>query len=234
MADRIKILNSPSVRRMPSYLHKLMLMHADGEKNASATKLAEYMDLDTIIVRKDFELTGITGRPGVGYRTDELIEAIRRFLGWDIDCDACLVGAGSLGSALLGYEEFAEYGLKITHVFDADPKKIGTYIHGHKVLDIRRLHDELSGCAPAVAVICVPSHSAQNVADELVSCGVKAFWSFANVCLQVPADIIVQREVIAGGFAMLSMKLTHRGIKGSAETGVNPANPDKTSGNKDS
>ena len=65
--SRSKIPNSPSIRRMPSYLHKLMLMHRNGEKYASTTRLAEYINLDTIIVRKDFELTGISGQPGVGY-----------------------------------------------------------------------------------------------------------------------------------------------------------------------
>jgi redox-sensing transcriptional repressor len=48
------------------------------------------------------------------------------------------------------------------------------------------------------------------VTDELIACGVKAFWNFANVCLKVPEDVIVQREVIAGGFAMLSVKLARR------------------------
>ena len=213
MAARIKVLNTPSMRRMPSYLHKLMLMHAAGEKHASATKLAEYMDLDTIIVRKDFELTGIQGRPGVGYKTDELIDGIRRSLGWNITCEACLVGAGSLGSALLGHEEFMEYGLKITNVFDSDPAKIGSMIHGHFVEDVRKMTQTLKNNPPALAILCVSPHCAQMVADELIECGVKAFWNFANVCLQVPPDIIVQREVIAGGFALLSVKLTQRGIK---------------------
>ena len=63
---------------------------------------------------------------------------------------------------------------------------------------------------PQIAVICVPVEVAQRVVDELVGCGVKAFWNFANVCLNVPPDVVVQREVIAGGLAMLSMKLkTH-------------------------
>lgn len=217
MADRIKIQNSPSVLRMPSYLHKLMLMHANGEETASAAKLAEYMDLDTIIVRKDFELTGITGRPGVGYRTNDLITAIRKFLGWDITCEACLVGAGSLGSALLGHEEFMEYGMHITSVFDSDPCKIGTLIHGHHVYDIRTMHDRLQNRTPDIGIICVSSHCAQMVTEELIACGVKVFWNFANVCLQVPEDIIVQREVIAGGLAMLSVKMLQRGIKTAGE-----------------
>lgn len=217
MAGRIKVLNSPSIRRMPSYLHKLMLMHANGEENASTTSLAKYMNLDTIIVRKDFELTGVSGQPGVGYKTDELIAAIRRFLGWDTPCKACLVGAGSLGSALLGYEVFAEYGLTICGVFDSDPEKIGTLVHGHEVKDVRTMSRVLEGAPPDIAILCVSSSCAQMVADELISCGVKAFWNFANVCLQVPEDVIVQREVIAGGFAMLSVKRSrqHCGKKGA-------------------
>ena len=56
---RHKVLNTPAIRRMPTYLHKLMLMHAAGEEYASTSKLAEYIDLESIIVRKDFELTGL-------------------------------------------------------------------------------------------------------------------------------------------------------------------------------
>ncbi len=204
---RKKILNTPAIRRMPTYLHKLMLMHAAGEEFASTTKLAEYVSLDPIIVRKDFELTDIKGQPGVGYKTDDLIDAIRRFLGWDRLRRACLVGAGSLGSALLGYEEFAEYGMRIDMVFDSDPAKIGTPIHGHTVYDVRTMSQMLTQQRMDLAIICVSSHCAQMIVDELIECDIKAFWNFANVCLAVPENIVVQREVIAGGFALLSMKL---------------------------
>ena len=207
---RSKVPNSPSIRRMPSYLHKLMLMHQDGEKHVSTTRLAEYINIDTIIVRKDLELTGISGQPGVGYKTDELIAAIRRYLNWDRTCRACLVGAGSLGSALIGHEEFAEYGMEISAVFDSNPGRIDSIIHGHKIFDVRRMRELLADDPPDMGIICVPSHCAQMVTDELISCGVKAFWNFANVCLKVPEDVIVQREVIAGGFAMLSVKLARR------------------------
>ena len=35
---------------------------------------------------------------------------------------------------------------------------------------------------------------------------IKYIWNFANVSLQVPPDVVVQREVIAGGLAMLSVR----------------------------
>ena len=46
----------------------------------------------------------------------------------------------------------------------------------------------------------------QEIADMLVSLGIKYIWNFANVSLQVPPHVVVQREVIAGGLAMLSVK----------------------------
>lgn len=208
---RHKVQNTPAIRRMPTYLHKLMLMRAAGEEFASTSKLAGYIGMDPIIVRKDFELTGLKGFPGVGYKTDELIRAIREFLGWDRAKRVCLVGAGSLGSALLGYEEFAEYGMTITNVFDSNPSKIGSCVHGYTVSDIRNLRAEIELTRPQVAIICVSSPCAQMIVDDLIDCGVKAFWNFANICLSVPPDVVVQREVIAGGFALLSMKLKTHG-----------------------
>ena len=79
-------------------------------------------------------------------------------------------------------------------------------VHAHEVLDVRQMHKVLKAAPPDIGIICVPSSVAQMVAEELVKCRVKAIWNFANVCLKLPHDVIVQREVIAGGFALLSMK----------------------------
>lgn len=208
---RHKILNTPAVRRMPSYLHCLAGMVESGLEFASTSALAAYISVDPIVVRKDVELTGLKGCPGVGYRTKDLMEAIRCYLGWNRSRSAILVGAGSLGGALLGHRDFAEAGLCFTGVFDSDGGKIGREVAGGlRVEDVAELSRRVGELRPQIAVICVPVGVAQKVVDELVGCGVKAFWNFANVCLNVPPDVVVQREVIAGGLAMLSMKLkTH-------------------------
>ena len=44
----------------------------------------------------------------------------------------------------------------------------------------------------------------------MVRGGIKAIWNFANVSLKVPDDVIVQREVIAGGLAVLSVKMNRK------------------------
>lgn len=213
----IKVPKTPTIRRMPTYLHKLMELHAEGAPFVSTTVLANYMNLEPIVVRKDLEITGISGQPGVGYKTDELIAAIRNFLGWNNIFEACLVGAGSLGSALLGYEGFEEYGLRISLVFDADPRKIGAVVHGREIHDIGRISELLKPGTVRLGLICVPAAYAQGVADLLVANGITAIWNFANVSLKVPEGIAVQREVIAGGFALLSVKIAQLDAAGNRE-----------------
>ena len=201
-----KILNIPAIRRMPTYLHKLLKMQAEGKVSVSSTELAEYMNIELIVVRKDISLTGISGLRRVGYDVNELIRYIKNYLGWEEPIPAALIGAGSLGTALLGYDDFEHYGFRIDHIFDSDPAKIGKIIYGRRVHHIDDMASCFAGNPPEIGVICVSNSAAQQVADQLVSLGVRYIWNFANVSLLVPPHVVVQREVIAGGLAMLAVK----------------------------
>lgn len=211
--QRDKILNTPTIRRMPTYLHKLLKMQLEGKTRVSSTELAEYMNIELIVVRKDIALTGISGQRRVGYEIDELIRYIKAYLGWENIIYATLIGAGSLGSALLGYDDFRHYGLEIDTVFDRDPEKIGHEIRGREVFDIESLETRLATKIPEIAILCVSNPAAQQIADRLVKIGVRYIWNFANVALQVPDGVIVQREVIAGGLAMLTVRIKNERMK---------------------
>ena len=199
----VKVQKLPTIRRLPTYLYKLSEMRKAGISIVATPELARYMNLGEIV-------TGVTGQPGVGYKVKELIEAIKSYLNWDNASEAILVGAGSLGSALLGYEGFEEYGLKIIAAFDADPGKIGTEIHGRSVFGVERLEELVRRLQVRIGIICVPAAFAQEVADAMVAGGIRAIWNFANVSLKVPEEVVVQREVIAGGLAVLSVKMNRR------------------------
>ena len=203
---RHQVLNSPAIRRMPVYYHRLLVLQEMGKVVVSAASLARFIGLDTILVRKDLELTGVAGGRGVGYRIDELQEGIRAYLGWDKCLSACLIGAGALGTALLGFHEFAEYGLNICEVFDNSREKLGKEIFGRHVRDVSELPEVLARGKIAMAILCVPVSVAQTIADTVVAGGIRLIWNFSNTCLSVPPDVIVQRELIAGGYAVLSRK----------------------------
>ena len=206
----VKVQKLPTIRRLPTYLYKLSEMRKAGISIVATPELARYMNLGEIVIRKDLAITGVTGQPGVGYKVKELIEAIKSYLNWDNASEAILAGAGSLGSALLGYEGFEEYGLKIIAAFDAAPGKIGTEIHGRSVFSVERLEELVRRLQVRIGIICVPAAFAQEVADAMVAGGIRAIWNFANVSLKVPDEVVVQREVIAGGLAVLSVKMNRR------------------------
>ena len=204
----MKILNTPTIRRMPTYLHRLFRLRMSGQEWVSCAELAEYMNIPHIMVRKDIAMTGRPGNRRLGFRVNDLIDAILRLLRWDKATSATLIGAGSLGAALLGFADFQHYNFRIESVFDSSPDKIGRSIHGHEVFDLADIRKRLKFAPPKVGIICVPAVGAQLVADILISLGIKYIWNFANVCLNVPPGVIVQREVIAGGLAVLSAKIS--------------------------
>lgn len=225
--NRHQVLNSPAIRRMPVYYHRLMVLQEMGESVVSAASLARFIGLATILVRKDLELTGVPGGRGVGYKIDELQEGIRAYLGWDKWLSACLIGAGALGTALLGFHEFAEYGLNIREVFDNSPDKIGKEVFGRQVRNVSELPEVLARGKIEMAILCVPVSAAQAIADTVVAGGVRLIWNFSNTCLSVPPEVIVQRELIAGGYAVLSRKRKQHAVpasvpRGPAGGGIDP------------
>jgi redox-sensing transcriptional repressor len=198
-----KISAAPSVRRLPSYLHTIRQLQKEEGEYISGTLIAQELNLEPIQVRKDLAITGITGKPKKGYPVEALIRAIERFLGWDLVQDAVLVGVGNLGAALIGYEEFQYHGLHLIAAFDKNPKKIGLRIHGVPVLSIDTVDIQIRSFGVKTAILTVPSPFAQETADVLIKAGIEAIWNFTNVKLKVPDNVVVQKEDLSSGYAML-------------------------------
>jgi redox-sensing transcriptional repressor len=208
--ESLKIAPLPSVRRLPAYLRFLQLLKARGRDVVSCTHIAEELGLVSTQVRKDLAVTGIVGKPKVGYSVPELIHAIQEFLGWNNTSDAFLVGAGSLGSALMGYEGFKEYGLNIVAAFDVDPAKIGTVIHGKEVFSLERLHDLALRMHVLIGILTVPPPAAQDAASFMVLSGMRAIWNYTPVKLEVPENVIVEDVKLASSLAVLSSRLAEK------------------------
>jgi redox-sensing transcriptional repressor len=207
---KIKVSYAPSVRRLPSYLHIIRQAERGRDFYISGTVIAQELNLEPIQVRKDLAITGIVGKPKKGYPVEELIKAIERYLGWDQNHDAVLVGAGNLGSALMGYQEFQRHGLRMVAAFDTDPQKVGTQVHGVPVRAMEDLESGIKEIKAEIAILTVPSPFAQSTAETLVRAGITSIWNFTNTKLKVPDDIIVQREDLSSGYALLSVQMLSR------------------------
>lgn len=202
-----KTVPEPTLKRLPLYHRFLKEWQAAGHETVSCTDIGQDLDLDPTQVRKDLESVGVAGRPRVGYVLTNLTDGLEAFLGWNNINDAFLVGAGSMGSALLGYRKFEQYGLKIVTAFDLDPSKIGAKIHGKHVLPLEKLPNLAQRMHILIGIITVPAAQAQAVADMMVAGGIRAIWNFAPVRLLTPDHVIVHNEDLYCSVAALSQKL---------------------------
>ena len=203
----VKSVSEPTLKRLPLYHRFLKELPATGRETVSCTDIGLDLDLDPTQVRKDLEAVGIVGRPRIGYVRANVIEGLEQFLGWKNVNDAFLVGAGSMGSALMGYRKFEECGLKIVTAFDLDPSKIGTRIHGKHILPLGKLADLAQRMHVLIGIITVPAAEAQAVADLMISGGIRAIWNFAPITLDLPKGIIVENLELFASFALLLRKL---------------------------
>lgn len=204
------------LRRMPSYLTMLKRLQEEGRQHISSNVLAEVHDLEPVIVRKDLAVTGIIGTPRLGFPVGALIQAIEQLLGWDRPTRAVLVGCGNLGSALLGHDRFRTMGLEILGAFDSDPAKAGATIHGLRVQPMEALAGFVAAHSILVGLLATPARAAQDAATAMVQAGIRGIWNFAPAKLRVPEGIVVQKEDMAEGLAVLAHRLYHGAAARSA------------------
>ena len=214
MVNKQKVSFGPSIRRLPSYLNIIRNAQSGGDQYISGTAIAFELNLEPIQVRKDLAITGIIGKPKKGYQVNELITAIDHYLGWNLVRKAIVVGAGNLGSALSGYQEFKNHGLDIVAAFDTDPAKVGTIVHGVPILSLDKLDEMVPKIGAEIAILTVPSPFANSTCESIVKAGITSIWNFTNIKLKVPKGIMVWREDLSSGYAMLSvmMKLSHKNL----------------------
>ena len=201
-----KKISKSVLKRLPGYLSYLKSLPENGASHISATALANALGMGEVQVRKDLAMVSDGGRPKIGYLREALIEDIEQFLGYDNVTDAVLIGAGKLGQALMAYQGFDEYGLNIMAAFDRNPKMDRTD-EGKPVYSIEKLTQFCRTHKVLMGIITVPAEGAQEVADLLIACGIKAIWNFAPTHLDVPANILVQNENMATSLAVLSVHL---------------------------
>jgi len=199
-------ISESTVRRLSHYYRVLEEVEAEGGRLISSHRLAEREGVTSAQVRKDLSSFGSFGRRGLGYHVEHLRDEIRALLGLDRRWRACVVGAGHIGTALLGYRGFADQGFDIVAAFDADPDRVGRTLDG---LTVRPMSQLSPRDGFEIGVIATPAAAAQVVADALVAAGVQGILNFAPRKLRVPEAVTVRAVDMTMEFESLSYALTH-------------------------
>ena len=178
-----------TIRRLSVYTRCLLQLEEDGVKTVSSQELADRFNLNSAQVRKDLAYFGEFGVRGIGYCVSGLKAELQKILGLDREWAVVLVGFGNLGSALFHYKGFARQGFRIVTVVDDDPAKARREVDQVPIVASRDVAREIKARGAQIAIIAVPTESAQTVTDQLVAAGIKAILNFAPTRLKVPRDV---------------------------------------------
>lgn len=201
-------VSKATLGRIPTYLNYLRELSPEKVPYISATTISKELNLGEVQVRKDLAVVSGAGRPRLGYETEVLIEQLEDCLGRNKMTYAVLVGTGRLGRALLQYDGFEHFGVKITAAFDCNEQVINLDSKT-EILPMNQFDSFCKEHKINIGIITVGEGSAQQVCDQMVKSGITAIWNFAPCKLHVPGSVLLQNENLALSLAHLRNRLSH-------------------------
>ncbi|MEN3042170.1 MAG: redox-sensing transcriptional repressor Rex [Fervidobacterium sp.] len=192
----------PTVRRLGLYYRCLLRFKDEGVNFVSSQDIAHRLNIKPSQVRKDLSYFGEFGKRGLGYNVKKLVSEIAHIIGVNKEWNVAIIGAGNLGSALANYPGLAKHKFRVVAIFDNDNEKVGKKIGGITVSHINELKKIAEDLNIEIAVVAVPENSAQIVAEQIESVGIKGIVNFSPVKLRskLPVedvDITLSFETLA-------------------------------------
>ena len=205
----VKEISPAVIKRLPRYYRYLGELVEKEVVRISSKDLSERMQVTASQIRQDLNNFGGFGQQGYGYNVQYLYNEIGKILGLDRENNIIIIGAGNLGQALANYN-FEKRGFKTIGLFDANPRLVGMSVRGVQIHDIGELDEFLKKNDVQLAALTLPKQHARDMALELIKYGVKAFWNFAPIDLNLPDDIIVENVHLAESLMTLSYRIHSR------------------------
>ena len=192
------------IYRLSTYHRCLQRLSENGIETVSSDTLAKAAGVNSSQLRKDIAYMGQWGTRGLGYPVEMLMLKLRDALGREKLQPVILLGAGTLGSALLRYQGFQKEGFEVVAAFDADPaaaRKRGVSV---PLFLEEELETFLAENQVRLAIICVPAEFAQGMVNRLVRSGIQGILNFSPAVLEVPKEIVVNSVDLASELENLS------------------------------
>lgn len=207
--DRAEVPPNVVISRLPLYARSLRYLLTEGITSVSSQELGERINVTAAQIRKDLSYFGEFGKQGIGYDVEKLLNHIERILGLTQEWPVALVGVGPLGIAIARYEGFRQQGIKLVALFDNDASKVGSEIEGFTVISDEQIAEVVQELGIKLAILAVPAHRAQEVADMMMAAGVRAFLNYAPVILQRPENVWVRDIDPVASIHSLTYYLAH-------------------------
>ena len=199
------------IERFPIYLNILLSLRNSGVNKVNSRVLADALGYSEEQVRKDLQVVSPnSSKPGCPRDVNLLINDLKEYLGYKTAKRAILVGAGHLGSALLSFNGFDDYGLDIVAGFDVDPSLTGECINDKPIYSIFNLDNKIKELGVEIAIVTTPKEVTQEIVNKLINSGIKAIWNFAPIHLECPKDIVVENMDLVRSLAVFFHRINKK------------------------
>lgn len=198
------------IKRLPRYYRFLGELKEKGVVRISSKDLSQKMGLTASQIRQDLNCFGGFGQQGYGYNIESLYNEIGTILGVNENRKAILIGAGNLGKAVALHMSFEERGFNLIGVFDRNKALSGQLLRGLPIRHTDGIYNFCKDNSPVVAVLCIPSSAAKELAPQLVESGIKGFWNFSHY--DIAADfpnVAVENVHLSDSLMTLSYRVSN-------------------------
>jgi len=203
-----RYISKAVIGRLPRYYRYLGELLERGFERISSDDLSKIMKVTASQIRQDLNNFGGFGQQGYGYNVKFLYEEIGKILGVEKKHNVVVVGAGNLGTAIAKYRGFDKRGFTVIGVFDVNPDVVGKVINDITVSPLDELDKFVVNNDVDIAALTVPKEEVTEIVNMLISFGVRAFWNFSHIDLDVPDDVIVENVHLSDSLLKLSFRLS--------------------------
>ena len=197
------------ISRLPRYYRYLRELIDQGVERISSEELSRLMKATASQIRQDLNHFGGFGQQGYGYNVKSLYHEIGKILGVDENHHIIVLGAGNLGRALVKYNGFSQHGFNFCSLFDVDESLCGKSVNGIRIRAISEVEDYVRNHDIDIAALTIPVDKAREMSVLLYDAGIRYFWNFTNIDLQLPEDAIVKDVHLLDSLLELSYRISN-------------------------
>ena len=197
-----KNISKAVINRLPRYYRYLGELLKNNITKISSGDLAARMSVTASQIRQDLNCFG-------GYNVRLLYDAIGNILGVGSSYNAIIIGIGNLGHALASHHMFKNRGVNLVGLFDVNPDIIGQKVLSLPITHISELESFCEKTKVDIAVLTVPKAETPIMCERLAELGVRGFWNFSNMELELPSyDVQIENVHMGDSLMRLCYKLT--------------------------
>lgn len=182
-------LPQKTVERLSHY-RRLLLRYQYLEKPYIFSRdLASLLKINPVHVRRDLMLIGVSGSHSKGYEVRYLINQISQKLDCNPGKNACIIGFGHAGRAVLDILSVANVPVNVKAIFDTSTKSINNTFYNVPCYSLEQIASVVAKEGITLAILTDLEEDPENYVALIGALGIKGILNLTSTQLFLPDNI---------------------------------------------